>query len=128
MKRFLFIVLIAVAVSGCASVNGRLVVFSQRGIVLNLIHDCTNQAKLFGTGNPAGIDVVGATPFEIGIQPVRGGDDIHVTIQSIDTSGKISGTYSMSFDTYGPTGTRTWIISKNFQGGRGRHVYHSRCQ
>jgi hypothetical protein len=111
---------------GCASVNGRRAFFLQRGMVLTVVHTCTDLAKVYPTGSREGIDVVGATPFDIGLEPASfGGDQINVTIQSVDTEGKVTGTYTQAFRmNQRTTRTEMWVIGNSTSGG-GTH--HSRC-
>lgn len=127
MKR-VFLVIFAVLASGCVvrTSSGR-IFFLQRGIVLQLVHTCTDQARVYQAGPGLVAEVVGATPVDIALEPpVLGGREIQVTVQSIDAAGKVTGTYVEPFyiDNYSTT-TQTWVIGSTGWSGGGRQA---RCQ
>ena len=126
--RVFLAVLMAFAMSGCAvrTSSGR-VFFFQRGIVLQLIHTCTDRAMVYQAGPGFVQEVVGATPVDIPLQPpVLGGRQIQVTVQSVDSAGKVTGTFveSFSIDQYSTT-TQVWVIGESGWSGGGRQ---SRCR
>lgn len=132
MKRLLVATLVALVSTACATVlmpngqSGR-VIFLQRGIVLQVVHTCTDKARLHQAGGIV-MDILGAEPRDIPMVPAVFGDDrISVTLQSLDATGKVVRTHSATFQIGRSTATQQWIIGDDSGdwGGGGRH---SRCR
>ena len=127
--RQLFILALAVMASGCATVGGRTVVFLQRGIILTVIHTCTDKAMVYQSGRGMVAEVVGATPADLLLGPAILGDrEIGVTVQSF-ANGRVVGTSSMGFNIdRNSTTSQTWTISDDrTSGGWGQGMRRSRC-
>lgn len=114
-----FLLVLSSLIGGCATVNGRTVLFLQRGVILSLVHACTDSAIVYQAGVGEIGRVSGATPLQIPMQPAVMGDrEIQVTVQSIDPSGKIVGTYNEEFHIDSQsTRARSWTISNGYSGG-----------
>ena len=127
MKRLLTGFLIAAAASGCAVRTSQGVhFFLQRGVVLQLVHTCTDKARVYQAGPGFLQEIIGATPVDLALEPTVFGDRrISVTVQSIDTAGKVVGTYveELYIDS-NTTTAHTWIIGDTGWSGGGRQ---SRC-
>lgn len=127
-SRLLGLGLIALLTTGCAvPVSGGIHFFPQRGIVLALVHTCTDRAIVYNGGLPVA-EVIGAAPMRIGLDPAVFGDRyIEVVVQSMSPQGKVLATYSGSFGIdYESTTTRTWIIGDD--SGWYGHAMYSRCR
>lgn len=128
-SRLIGVGLIALLTAGCAVPvsGGRIHFFPQRGIVLALVHTCTDRAIVYNGGLPVA-EVIGATPTRIGLDPAVYGDSrIEVVVQSMSADGKVFATHTASFDIdYQSTTTRTWIIgnSNTWSGS----AYHTSCR
>mgnify|MGYP003393370309 CR=1 FL=1 len=123
MKATILAVLVAIVASGCAvRTSSGTHYFLQRGIVLQLIHTCTDLARVYQGGRGLVSEVAGATPVDIPLDPTIPGEQmISVTVQSINTLGRVSGTYlqTLYIDSRSTT-TQSWIISDGYGGGGGR--------
>ena len=124
--KIILIMLIALATSGCAvtTSHGRILML-QRGVILTLVHTCTDRAIVNQAGRGRVGEIVGATPDEFALQPVVPGERmIHVIVQSVDTDGKVAGVYSESFEIDRQSTTaQVWIIGNNNSSyGRGRRA------
>lgn len=119
--------LIALLTTGCAvPTSGGIHFFPQRGIVLALVHTCTDRAIVYNGGLPVA-EVIGAAPRRIGLDPAVFGDQrIEVMVQSISVDGKVFRTFTETFQIdYESTTTRTWVIGD--QSGWYGTARHSRC-
>ena len=133
MKKFLVLVLVAMAASGCAtryvteSGQIRTHIFLQRGVKLTIVHSCTDRAKVFQGGRIVG-EIYGGEPREFPLDPaVIGDNNIYVTVNSLDSTGKITGIYPLSIPIdRDSTKSHQWIISNNVYGGG--NVYINNCR
>jgi hypothetical protein len=125
MKRLILVAILAIVAGGCAvRTSSGTVFFLQRGIVLQLVHTCTDRARVYQAGPGLVAEVVGATPVDIALHPpVLGGREIQVTVQSIDATGKIVGTYVETlYIDYQHTTTQVWVIGNTGWSGGGRQA------
>ena len=131
MKKFFLLLLVALAVSGCAvrMTNGTRVIFWQRGIVLTIDHQCTDRALVY-YGATVVADMSGGVPTELALEPrVFGDDSINLTVKSVNGAGAVVGSVSYSFyiDRQS-TKSWTWIISDKSRSSGGRNIVTSRCE
>jgi hypothetical protein len=127
--RFSFVVLaviLSVISTGCASVNGKPHFFIQRGIVLTVVHLCTDEAMVYQTGKHP-VDVKGPVPVDIAMEPSVWGDrNIQVTLQSLDPTTHTLHTYAASFPIdYQRTTAWQWIVGPAQVGGS--RIRYSHC-
>lgn len=126
-KALLAVALAAVVASGCvATIGVRQVGFMVRWINLTVVHECSNRASIH-QGQTKVMDLVGATPGEVGLYPANSFDDeILVIAQSLDSGGGVVGTNTYSFRLYNQTSSWTWVISDE-SWGIGRNIVRSPC-
>ncbi len=126
MRKLFLALLLAVVASGCAMrTSGGMVFFPQRGIVLQMVHLCTDRAMVYQAGVGTVGEVIGATPkdFPLVPLPLMGGSrQISVTVQSFDTAGLVVGSYTQEFYTGQNTSVMTWVIGGAGWGGGGRRT------
>lgn len=93
--------------------------FLQRGVMLQVVHTCTDKGVLYQAGGVA-ITILGATPRDVPLDPILFSRAINVTFQSLDPSDKVIATFTQQFyiDPNSTT-SETWVISKDSSGGGG---------
>lgn len=126
MKKVLVLCL-AMLASGCVvrTSSGR-IFFFQRGVMLQVVHTCTDLAVVYQAGRGQVAEVVGATPADVALHPVVPGERyVNATVQSVK-DGKVVGTYTHQFYIdFDSTTSVVWTISNTGGYGGGRH---DRCQ
>lgn len=113
------VVLVAVATSGCATVNtpqgSRTFVYVQRGIMLQVTHTFTDTARIYQAGSASEFSISGAMPRNVPLGPATWGDQtIYVTLQSLNELGEVVMSCSASFQIDGnSTVARTLFVGKS---------------
>lgn len=128
LTRAIFALSLLSTLTGCAQVmmpggQRQRVLFLQRGVIVQVVHTCTDHGRLYQAGGVV-VDILGAEPRDIPMTPAIFGDDqISVTFQSLDASGKVVRTHSASFyvDQQSTT-TQSMVISDQYSGWSGRGI------
>ena len=132
--RLLALLVGALVVQGCAArlmtpQGPETVVFLQRGIILQVTHTCTDFARLYQAGKGLVGNVKGVEPHEIPLEPSIWGDrEITLTLQSINSSGRVVGIYVETFRISNHSTTaRAWLLSSSGRWFSGGGSHHTRC-